>query len=155
MTRRFRAISLAFPSWNSLGQIVGEDTVAANTYRRLLMNCATRIAFLASALLALGALGAAAQTGTTAYTAPVTRSAKVSLADLDLATEEGQSAARERLHQVARRLCSQVADSVSLAHQPNFVACVQDTLTAALRQVASPMFVAKRTEQSLPTATRP
>ena len=60
------------------------------------MNRATRIAFLASAFLALGALGAAAQTGTTAYTAPVTRSAKVSLADLDLATEEGQSAARER-----------------------------------------------------------
>jgi UrcA family protein len=84
------------------------------------------------ALCALASAGAVAgsQTGTT----PVTRTAIVSLADLDLSTPEGARAARERLHQTARRLCAQVADSLDLSQQPNFVKCVDETLAAALRK---------------------
>jgi UrcA family protein len=69
--------------------------------------------------------------------APETRAVKVSLADLDLSTLEGRRAARERLHETARRLCSQLVDIQDLSHQPNFVACVGDALNDALRQVAA------------------
>ena len=70
--------------------------------------------------------------------APVTRSAKVPLADLDLSTPEGMRAARERLHQTARHLCNRVADELDLSHQANYVACVDETLAAALRKVIEP-----------------
>ena len=95
-------------------------------------------AFLA--LCALASLNVVA--GPQTSTVPVTRSARVSLADLDLKTPEGARAARERLRETARRLCTQVADSLDLSHQPNFVKCVDDTLAKALKQVATPALVA-------------
>ena len=67
---------------------------------------------------------------------------KVSLSDLDLATPEGARVARERLHREARHLCSQVADELDLSRQPNFVACVDEALTKALRQIAPGALVA-------------
>jgi|SRR5260370_26988151 UrcA family protein len=106
------------------------------------MNTATRFASVsclnadppAIALLALCVLASAAAAAPTSDTAPVTRSAKVSLAGLDLSTPDGARAARERLRGTARRLCAQVADGLDLSHQSNFVACVDETLAAALRQ---------------------
>jgi len=59
----------------------------------------------------------------------------VSLADLDLLTSQGASAAHERIHAAARRLCSQVADSHAISHQPDFVSCVSETMAAAMRQL--------------------
>jgi UrcA family protein len=88
------------------------------------------IALLASCALASASTVAGSPTGA----APVTRTANVSLADLDLSTPEGARAARERLHQTARRLCAQVEDNLDLSHQPNFVKCVDATLAAALRK---------------------
>jgi UrcA family protein len=87
-----------------------------------------------TALLALCVLASAAEAAPTSDTAPVTRSAKVSLAGIDLSTPDGALAARERLRGTARRLCAQVADDLDLSHQSNFVACVDETLAAALRQ---------------------
>ena len=106
------------------------------------MNTATRSASASclkaglptTALLALCVLGSAAEAGATRDTAPVTRSAKVSLAGLDLSSADGARAARERLRRTARRLCAQVADELDLSHQSNFVACVDESLAAALRQ---------------------
>jgi UrcA family protein len=108
------------------------------------MNIATRFAstsclkadVLTTALLALCVLASAAEAASTLDTAPVTRSAKVSLAGLDLSTPNGARAARERLRTTARRLCAQVADDLDLSHQSNFVACVDETLAAALSQAA-------------------
>jgi UrcA family protein len=92
-----------------------------------------------TALLALCALASAgAVAGPQTGAPPDARSAKVSLADLDLSTAAGARAARERLHQAARRLCTQVADSHDLSHQANFVKCVDATLAKALEQVAAP-----------------
>jgi UrcA family protein len=85
-------------------------------------------------LLALSVLASAAVAGPISDTAPVTRSAKVSLAGLDLSTPDGARAARERLRGTARRLCAQVADDLDLSHQSNFIACVNETLATALRQ---------------------
>ncbi|HWS62679.1 MAG TPA: UrcA family protein [Steroidobacteraceae bacterium] len=65
----------------------------------------------------------------------VTRAANVSLADLDLSTLEGSRAARERLEAMARRLCAELARSNDLSYQPNYGACVHDTLAGALAQV--------------------
>jgi UrcA family protein len=64
----------------------------------------------------------------------VTRAANVSLADLDLSTLEGSRAAHERLEAMARRLCAELARGHDLSYQPNFDACVQDTLAGALAQ---------------------
>jgi len=84
----------------------------------------------------------AAKSDQSAPVARDSRSSKVSLADLDLTTPEGASAARDRLHQAARRLCTQVADSLDLSHQPNFVACVEESLMKAQGQIATPSLVA-------------
>ena len=70
-----------------------------------------------------------------AATASDTRVADISLADLDLSTPEGLRAARDRLRTMARRLCAELAHSRELSYQPNFAACVDDTLAGALAQV--------------------
>jgi UrcA family protein len=59
------------------------------------------------------------------------RAKKVSLADIDLSTVEGQRAARERLHQTARHLCSRVADDLDLSHHANYLACVDLAMAKA------------------------
>jgi UrcA family protein len=90
-----------------------------------------------------------------ALVTPYSRTSKVSLADLDLTTPEGARAARERLHREARRLCSQVADNEDLSQQPNFVACVDESLANALRQVAGPALVAGAAAASAQPASHP
>jgi len=86
-------------------------------------------------LLSTAALAAPPQQST----APVLdkRVAVVSLADLDVSTPQGANAARERLHETARRLCAQLQDSQDLGHQPRFVACVESTLDAAVRSLSA------------------
>ena len=59
------------------------------------------------------------------------RSKSVVLSDLDLSTVQGQQAAQERIHQMARRLCSQVADELDLSRQSNFVKCVDAAMVDA------------------------
>jgi UrcA family protein len=109
--------------------------------------------FHTTALLALCAAlaSAVAVGGPQTETAPFTRSAKVSLADLDLSTPEGASAARERLRQTARRLCAQVADELDLSHQANYAACVEESLAAALRKIEEPT-VASASSTSVQTS---
>ena len=87
-----------------------------------------------TASLALSVVALAAEAASLSDTAAVTRSAKVSLAGLDLSKPDDVRVARERLRATARRLCAQVADDLDLSHQPNFVACVDETLAAALRR---------------------
>jgi UrcA family protein len=67
------------------------------------------------------------------------RASQVSLADLELSTPAGVRGARDRLHQVARQLCSQLPDSQNPSRQANFIACMNDTLADALRQLNGPM----------------
>jgi UrcA family protein len=61
------------------------------------------------------------------------RAKKVSLVDIDLSTVDGQRAARERLHQAARHLCSEVADDLDLSHRANYLACVDIAMAKAER----------------------
>jgi UrcA family protein len=64
----------------------------------------------------------------------VTLAANVSLADLDLATLEGANTARQRLEAMARRLCDELARRRDLSNQPNYAACLRDTLSGAMAQ---------------------
>jgi UrcA family protein len=93
-------------------------------------------------LTALCVLGSATAMAQQASGAVESASAKISLAGLDLSTPEGTAAARERMHQAARKLCSEVAHSTDLAHQPNFIKCVDATMTSALQQLSRPERVA-------------
>jgi UrcA family protein len=60
------------------------------------------------------------------------KSAQISLADLDLSTADGRKAAYERLHQAARDLCYRVEQDNDLSRQSNFVACVDLAMAQAL-----------------------
>jgi UrcA family protein len=107
-----------------------------NTDTYMLRSFSPRGAVWTAGLMALLAIAPVmVMADTPPVPAPDMRAVRVSLADLDLSTPEGARAARERLHETARRLCSQLADGQDLSHQPNFVACVGDALADALRQV--------------------
>jgi len=82
---------------------------------------------------ALRQIDALRQTKTTVRNS-VTRAATVSLADLDTSTLEGALAARTRLEAMSRRLCAELARDRELLYQPNYGACVHDTLAGALAQ---------------------
>jgi UrcA family protein len=78
------------------------------------------------------------------------RSEKVSIAGLDLSTADGLNAARERVHQVARRLCLQLVDQNDRSRQSNYVSCVEDAVASAMQQVSGPSrdMVAKTAEHN-------
>jgi UrcA family protein len=80
--------------------------------------------------------------------APETLTARISLADIALATPEGQRVAYERLRQAARHLCSRLeaGHPQSLAHYPTYIRCVDETLARALQRVNGPALAA--TEKS-------
>jgi UrcA family protein len=114
-----------------------------NTETNLPRRSSLESAVLKAALIALCAIAPiTVMADTQPPPAAETRAATVSLADLELSTPDGQRAARERLHQIARRLCSQVGDTQDISHQPNFVACVDETLANALQQLNGPAHVA-------------
>jgi UrcA family protein len=65
------------------------------------------------------------------------RTKSISLQGIDLSTVEGQQVARERVHQMARQLCTQVSDDLDLSHRANFLACVDSAMAAANRRIAA------------------
>ena len=102
-------------------------------------------AVLKATLIALCAIGPMrVMAETQPASPPETRTARVSFADLDLSTREGQRVVYERLQQTARRLCSNLEDRhlQSLAHHPTYIRCVDETLAHALRQVNGPALAA-------------
>jgi UrcA family protein len=103
-----------------------------------------------TAFLALCVIGAADAWADSHVDVSVTRSAKVSIAGLDLSTPQGVRAARERLRQTARKLCLQVADELDLSLHANYLACVDESVAKAMQQVAPPSRVAGATATSAP-----
>jgi UrcA family protein len=61
--------------------------------------------------------------------------ADVPLTDLDLSTAEGMRLARDRLRGTAERVCAEHGGGRDSASQPAFGACVDSTVTGALRQI--------------------
>jgi UrcA family protein len=75
------------------------------------------------------------------------RTAKVSLAGLDLTTADGVNAAYERLSIVAQRLCLQLGDDRKISYRETYEACVTETLADAVRRINLPVLAAS--EKSL------
>jgi UrcA family protein len=99
---------------------------------RLSRHLATTTLIAAAAMVAFAGLNSAAIAD---QISGDMRAKNVSLADIDLSTVEGQRAARERLHQAARHLCSHVADELDLSHQANYLACIDITMARAERRL--------------------
>ena len=90
----------------------------------------TKLALMAGVSLALmAAIGKQLPAGA------AEKSTVVSIADLDLSTEKGMEAARERVHEAARQLCKKVVDPWSLSHHPDYVQCVDETTADAVTQL--------------------
>lgn len=81
-------------------------------------------------MLSIGMLGGAA-----AQADQPKVSQHVKLSDLDLATAEGQQRAQARVHEVARTLCSRVADQLDLSHQDNYIKCIDTAVAKAGEQL--------------------
>jgi UrcA family protein len=81
-------------------------------------------------MLSIGMLGGAA-----AQADQPKISQHVKFSDLDLATAEGQQRAQARVHEVARTLCSRVADQLDLSHQQNYVKCIDTAVAKAGEQL--------------------
>ena len=79
-----------------------------------------------------------------ADSSPETRSITVSLAGLDLSTAAGESAARERVHQAARSVCSRVQDRYALAPHVDYSNCIARAEKSALQQIKGPAVVASK-----------
>jgi UrcA family protein len=86
----------------------------------------------------------AGATAARADSSPEVRSSAVSLAGIDLSTAAGQSAARERVHQAARVVCSRVQDPHNLAPHWDYVNCVANAEKSALQQLKGPTVVASK-----------
>jgi UrcA family protein len=69
-------------------------------------------------------------------------SVQVSLADLDLSTDKGMQAARDRLHKTARRLCAKIIDPWGLAPHADMVRCIDESTAAAVGKIQSLILVA-------------
>jgi UrcA family protein len=96
----------------------------------------------AAAFVALFALASAAIADQSAEPAPVTRVAKVSLADLDLSTPQGAHAAHDRLRIAAEHLCFQLADPRKIDFRAVYDFCVAETLADAVRRIHAPALAA-------------
>jgi UrcA family protein len=90
-----------------------------------------------AAMLALSAMASATAVARSSGTPGITATASetVSVADLDLSTPAGMSAARDRVFKTARRLCFGLADPSELSHASNYVKCVDEAVATAMLQV--------------------
>jgi UrcA family protein len=68
-------------------------------------------------------------------TSTVSSVVEVPLADLNLSTAEGMRQARERLHTMAERVCTDREGGPERHAQPGFGACVDSTVASALRRI--------------------
>jgi UrcA family protein len=94
------------------------------------------------ALMALCAIGITVAIGArmTAHAADL--SAVVALGDLNLSTDSGMQAARERVHQTARRLCEKAVEPWSLSRHVDYVRCVDEATAAGAGRLQHSWLVA-------------
>ena len=96
--------------------------------------------------LAMAVLGVILVTAALAKQLPANAADKatatVSVADLDLSTDKGMQAARDRLNATARQLCEKVIDPASLSIHSDYVHCVDEATTAAVAQLTGPVLAA-------------
>jgi UrcA family protein len=74
-----------------------------------------------------------------------TTSMKVSLADLDLSSAQGNQAAQKRLRRAAERLCSRLSDELDLGRQQHVAACIERAMADAQRRITAGQLAARST----------
>jgi UrcA family protein len=100
-----------------------------NTTRRIFQIAAPLFASLALPIVT-ASVASAADT-----ILPNGRAARVSVADLDLSTIEGQTIAGERVRRLARTLCNRISDPLDLGQHEHWVRCVADATDQAMGQI--------------------
>lgn len=84
----------------------------------------------------------------------VRRTQTVTIAALDLQSEEGRNAAYSSLRKAAKNVCVEVEGRRTLDNSLSYARCVEDSLSAALVQVRDPVFqefVARRAKEQRKT----
>lgn len=81
---------------------------------------------------------AGAQDRVAASSAVQTQLRSISVADLDLYTEAGRTAARLRVAQAARQLCARMRDTRRVDDRETYRACQADAIADAMRQIDAP-----------------
>jgi UrcA family protein len=113
-----------------------------NTETRLPHRSFSPLAGTIAMIVLFGLAPAAAFADPPAAPVVATRSAKVSLADLDLSTPAGARVAYERIRRLAERLCDDREDPWSRYHAATYNACVRETVADAVRQIQTPALAA-------------
>ncbi len=102
-----------------------------------LHNLSLRPALGVAAMLTIPVIAfAAANVEQPSASPSVTRSATVSLGDLDLQSPAGLNVAHDRVRKVARHLCSSLSDAQDLSRGANYVICVDEAVTDAMLKIA-------------------
>ena len=105
--------------------------------KTILPNHNAKASFAVAAMLTMPMVAFAVTNSARPTESPnMTRSATVSLADLDLTTPAGLNAARDRVNKTARHLCSSVSDPLDLSHHANYVICVDEAVAGAMLKIA-------------------
>lgn len=119
----------------------------ANTTRRICHIAAPLLASLALPFVT-GSVASAADT-----ILPNGRAARVSVADLDLSTIQGQTIARERVHRLASALCNRISDPQDLGHYGHWVRCVAAATDQAMGQIRDSNLARASKVPPVPAAT--
>ena len=119
----------------------------ANTTRRICQIAAPLFASLALPIVT----ASVASAGDTIL--PNGRADRVSVADLDLSTIEGQTLARERVRRLARTLCNRISDHLDLGRYEHWVQCVADATDQAMGQIRDSNLARASEVPPVPAAT--
>jgi len=119
----------------------------ANTTRRIYQIAAP---LLASLVLPIVTASVASAANTIL---PNGRAARVSVADLDLSTIQGQTIARERVHRRASALCNRISDPQDLGHYEHWVRCVAAATDQAMGHIRDSNLARASKVPPVPAAT--
>jgi UrcA family protein len=89
-----------------------------------------------------------------AQAAEASAAATVSLAGLDLSTDTGREAARDRVFKTAQRLCERVVNPWSMSAHQDYLHCVDDSVAEASAKIQTLVLVANANHKTLALSQR-
>jgi UrcA family protein len=89
-----------------------------------------------------------------ANAAEASAAATVSLVGLDLSTDTGRQAARDRVYKTAQRLCERVVNPWSMSAHQDYLHCVDDSVADAVTKMQALVLVANANHKALALTQR-
>jgi UrcA family protein len=89
-----------------------------------------------------------------AHAAEANAAATVSLAGLDLSTDTGRQAARDRVFKTAQRLCERVVNPWSMSAHQDYLHCVDASVADAIEKMQTLVLVANANHKALALSRR-